>query len=748
MTYKTIRSYNLVSRLIAVLNLKNIKKYISKKLRGHSSLRLIILCSALALSIIFATNITVLSSTSPSVNGTPQMSTKQIIVKLKKSANSSDVNNAKKIIGKYGTIKTITKLFIKDIAYAELKKITLPSQFEDVYLVQFASTSKTILRQTFNNLKKDPAIESVQWNYEYKPAAIPNDPEYNLQWSLPRTQSPQGWDITTGSPSAVIAVIGTGVRWDHEDLAGNIWANTGESNDGLDNDGNGYIDDTRGWDFQQNDNNPMDQNGHETAVAGVAAAVTNNSTGITGVCWSCRIMPLRVDFTSEQVASAINYAVNKGAKIIVMSFGNYDPATYGADTVVETAINNGVAQGVLMISSAGNDNVNTPNYPSALSNVIGVAATDQDDLRATFSNWGTWVDVAAPGAGLRTTSLSSYNNITGTSVAAGFVGGIAGLLYSKYPSLSIADATSMILAGVDSISPDQPIGSGRINVYKTVHDGIAPAVSITNPSDGATISGSVNITANAADNIGVTKVEFYLDGNLASTDTSSPYSYTLATSALANGSHTITAKAYDDALNIGTATINVTIGNIPTVTTHTPWLNSTAAQFWGEANTHGSLGSGWFRYGLTNPGTCNDTFGTKATQTPGEDLTFTATGPDGSIWPGGYLINVLNLNPGATYYYCFIVQNSFGKGYGSLVTFQARYPPPTCNNVVTSVGVPVTITGSGGVLPYNWYAYNYSSISANGGQTFTVSYPDTGAHYVYLMDSRGDGSSACKVTVN
>ncbi|MEK7559416.1 MAG: S8 family serine peptidase [Patescibacteria group bacterium] len=545
---------------------------------------MVILLSSLILVIVFATNITVLSSDIGVPNGTPEVGQEQIIVKLKESLGSDSESTARAVVEKYAAVKSLNKEFVEDIQSAQAEGEL--SQLENTYTVELTDTNS--LSEAYADIKKDPAIESVQWNYEYKPALVPNDTDYSVQWSLPRTQSPQGWDITTGSPSAVIAVIGTGVRWDHEDLAGNIWANTGESNDGLDNDGNGYIDDTRGWDFQQNDNNPMDQNGHETAVAGVAAAVTNNSTGITGVCWSCRIMPLRVDFTSEQVASAINYAVNKGAKIIVMSFGNYDPATYGADTVVETAINNGVAQGVLMISSAGNDNVNTPNYPSALSNVIGVAATDQDDLRATFSNWGTWVDVAAPGAGLRTTSLSSYNNVTGTSVASGFVAGVAGLLYSQSPALSVSEATSAIISTADAITPDQVIGSGRVNTLKALQasaptpiptftptptpsptpipDTTPPTGSITNPRSPARVGVnlSINIKANATDSAGIQKVEFYIDGNLVSTDTSAPYQHTWSTTGLALGStHPISAKAYDTSNNSSTFLAGAKIINDP-----------------------------------------------------------------------------------------------------------------------------------------------------------------------------------------
>lgn len=188
------------------------------------------------------------------------------------------------------------------------------------------------------------------------------------------------------------------------------------------------------------------------------------------------------------------------------------------------------------------------------------------------------------------------------------------------------------------------------------------------------------------------------------------------------------------------------LAQVPDVTTHIPWPNSTAAQLWGEADTLGTTGAGWFRYSSTNPGTCDDTFGTKATQTPGVDLPFSANGPN--IEPGGYTVNVLGLSPGATYYYCFIVQTSLGTGLGNLVTFQGGYPPPTCNSATTTVGVAATLTGSGGILPYDWYAFNFSSTGANGGTTFDVTYPDPGIHNVYLSDNRGDGSSACEVTVN
>ncbi|MEE9120552.1 MAG: S8 family serine peptidase, partial [Syntrophobacteria bacterium] len=264
--------------------------------------------------------------------------------------------------------------------------------------------------------RNDPDVEYVEPNYLRYATTSPDDTFFSNLWGLNNAgdtdiDAPEAWDITTGSSSVMVAVIDSGVDYNHPDLAANIWTNPGEiAGNGIDDDGNGKIDDVRGWDFVDDDNDPIDSDDHGTHVAGTIAAVGNNGTGITGVSWSAQIMPLRFldAFGSGSVADAIeaiDYAIDKGAKIINASYGSYTFSTAERDAIARAR--NG---GILFVAAAGNDNWNndsvTKHYPSSynLANIIAVAATDQSDSRASFSNYGvTSVDVAAPGTSIFST---------------------------------------------------------------------------------------------------------------------------------------------------------------------------------------------------------------------------------------------------------------------------------------------------------------------------------------------------------
>lgn len=377
--------------------------------------------------------------------GVPKTAQEQLIVKVKKNALKGRRSIASKEAvvrnkaAKYTDILKVKKRLSVTETRLKRKGSSHVSKVAELYTIQVVANDK--LSQVFAFLRNDPFFEDVQWNYQYQADMTPNDPQYSQQWSHPKTQAPQAWDLSTGGTNVIVAVIGTGVKWDHEDLAANIWANSDEiSSNGIDDDSNGYIDDTRGWNFEFNNNNPSDRSTHETSVAGVVAATANNGKGIAGVCWQCKIMPLRVTYSSDQVAEALYYAIDNGAKIVNMSFGNYDPGKYGPDTVVEQAVNYGVSNDVMMVATAGNQSVNTKRYPAALDNVIATSATDSDDNRAAFSNWGDWVSIAAPGASIYSTTPTGYGVVNGTSFAAPYVAGVAGLLFSRFPTLSVQDA--------------------------------------------------------------------------------------------------------------------------------------------------------------------------------------------------------------------------------------------------------------------------------------------------------------------
>ncbi|MDA3898362.1 MAG: S8 family serine peptidase [Desulfobacteraceae bacterium] len=287
-------------------------------------------------------------------------------------------------------------------------------------------------KEAIEYLRKMPEIESAEPNYLYKPKALPNDPEFSKLWYLKNNGQNVGgvagtagadiaattaWDIEKGSKDIIIAVIDSGVAFDHPDLINNTWKNPNEiPNNGIDDDNNGYIDDIHGWDFVNDDANPSDYskdvygNGHGTHVAGIIAAKGNNGVGITGVMWNAQIMPLQVFDLFEastfyesiiqeiNLLSAIEYAVINGANIINLSLGSTSFIQYEYNI-----LNYANSNGVLVIASAGNENKNndvSPSYPASydLPNIISVAATNEKDELAAYSNYGTTsVDIAAPG---------------------------------------------------------------------------------------------------------------------------------------------------------------------------------------------------------------------------------------------------------------------------------------------------------------------------------------------------------------
>jgi len=326
----------------------------------------------------------------------PQYVPGQILVKFKKTASRNDISQLHMSLG----AKIIREFPSIGVQHINLK----PGE------------TVTGAIKKYNN---DPNVEYAEPNYIVHALATPNDPFFGQLWGLHNTgqtvngtagtsdadiDAPEAWDITTGDSNVVIAVIDSGVAWDHPELVGNIWTNTDEiPGNGIDDDGNGYQDDIRGWDFLDNDNDPMDYHGHGTHVAGTIAGVGDNNEGITGVMWTARIMPLRfldaagLGYTADAIA-AINYAIENGARVMNNSWGGY-----GYSQSLRDAIERSNSENTVFVAAAGNDGLNndsTPTYPASfpLANIISVAATDQDDNLASFSNYGpASVDVGAPG---------------------------------------------------------------------------------------------------------------------------------------------------------------------------------------------------------------------------------------------------------------------------------------------------------------------------------------------------------------
>ncbi len=308
-------------------------------------------------------------------------------------------------------------------------------------------------KQLFSSIRKVRGFEYLEPDFAITTTAIPNDPAFALQWALQNTTTPgadinatQAWDITQGSSDVVVAVIDTGVNYNHPDLKNNIWQNPLEiPGDGIDNDHNGFIDDVHGWDFYNKDNDPMDNYGHGTHVAGIIAAEGNNGIGVAGVNWHVKILPLKFlgsDGSGDVrgAVAALNYCVmlrQRGVNIRVTSnsWGDfeYSQSLYDAIAANEQA-------GILFIAAAGNNasnNDTSPFYPASynLPNIISVAATDNRDQPAYFTNYGAnSVDLAAPGVSIYSTYPGGmYATMSGTSMATPFVSGVAALALSISP---------------------------------------------------------------------------------------------------------------------------------------------------------------------------------------------------------------------------------------------------------------------------------------------------------------------------
>ncbi|MBN1361556.1 MAG: S8 family serine peptidase [Sedimentisphaerales bacterium] len=345
---------------------------------------------------------------------------------------------------------------------------------ERVYVLQIDPAHGDSLEEVAQAYARHPGIEYAEPDYYVKFCAVPNDPLYSQQWALSRMSAPAAWDIHTGSADVVVAVIDTGVTYDHPDIVDNMWVNEAERDgiEGFDDDGNGYVDDVHGYDFANEHGQPLDDFGHGTHIAGIIAAAGNNSTDVAGICWDCRIMAVKmIDPDTlgplSRAAVAIEYAVNNGADIISSSWGMNPPSAF-----LEDAFEYAYSMGVICVAAAGNEASNQVFYPAGYLHVIGVAATSEGDARASFSNYGNWVDIAAPGVSILSLYFSTTRVWQGTSMACPHVSGACALLLSANPYLTPADARDVIMQNADAITPGTCRSNGRVNLFKALQGAI------------------------------------------------------------------------------------------------------------------------------------------------------------------------------------------------------------------------------------------------------------------------------------
>ena len=407
-------------------------------------------------------------------------------------------------------------------------------------------------------LKKDGRFKYVELDMAMAPAATVNDPSLSKSWALPKLQAYTAWDTANGS-GVTIAILDSGLDSSHLDLKAN------------------YV---PGWNFYDNNSNTADVNGHGTAVAGAAAMVGNNSTGSAGVAYGAKIMPVRISSPdgyayASTMSQALYWATDNGARVANISFSGVP-----GNATVQSAAEYMRSKGGYVVAAAGNsgglENI------AAHDSILAVSATDENDARATFSSYGPYVDVSAPGVNIYSAwSGGGYGNYWGTSFSSPIVAATAALVMSANSTLTPADIDKILKStAVDlgAAGTDQYFGAGRVDAARAVaaaktyvtSDTEAPTISIASPTGGS-VSGVVAVDVKYSDNVGVTRAELYVNGSKVATDDTSPFAFAWDTAAYADGSYSLVAKAYDAAGNVGTsAAVSVTLGNDTTA----PLINS------------------------------------------------------------------------------------------------------------------------------------------------------------------------------
>jgi len=460
----------------------------------------------------------------------PQFAPGQIIVQERAGANAAAVNAALASVG--------GKLF-GHIPQTKHHVVKVPEGQVDKIMAALLQTG------LFSVAERDGRAYAV---------STPNDPSFFSQWHLTTINAATAWNTTVGSVLP-IAVIDSGVDLAHPDLAGRV---------------------TAGWNFLLGNSSTEDDLGHGTATAGTLGAATNNGTGVAGVTWNNPIMPLVVvDSTGyanySNIASAITYAADHGARIVNISI-----AGTSSSSTLQSAVNYAWNKGTVVFAGAGNNSSSTPMYPAACTNVVSVAATDQNNALAGFSNYGPWIDLAAPGVNILTTSFGGgYGYWSGTSFATPIAAGVGGLVLAAKPSLSASGLVTLLEQNTDYIGSSSIFGYGLVDAAKAVSAATAaapavPSVTIISPASGATVSGATNVIGTASDRLGIASATLYCDSLVVSSTTNASISIPWDTASVTSGSHTLTVTAIDNGGNAGSASVSVNVPAPPPVIDTTP----------------------------------------------------------------------------------------------------------------------------------------------------------------------------------
>ena len=433
----------------------------------------------------------------------------------------------------------------------------------DIYVVSLPPTASE--QAVANALAHHPQIKFAEVDRLIAPSLAPNDPYYASEWHLQTINAPTAWNTSVGT-GITVAILDSGIDATHPDLAGQL---------------------VPGWNFYDNNSNTADVYGHGTLVAGVVGALGNNGIGVAGVAWGAKLMPVRVTDTSgvgtlSAFANGLTYAADHGARVANLSF----PVQSSSST--QTAAQYFMNKGGVVFNSAGNYATLDSTPPS--NSLVSVSATANTDILASWSSYGPYVDVSAPGVGIWTTSLGGgYSAVSGTSFSSPLSAGVAALMMSANPSLAPSQIVSLLestAVDLGTTGYDYDYGYGRVNAGAAVlaaaqakaADVQPPSVAITSPT-GGTVTGIVPINVTASDNVGVTRVDLLVSGTVLASDISTPYAFSWDSTALAGSSASLVARAYDAAGNATSSTavvVSVSGSTPPPVDTTPPTVTITS----------------------------------------------------------------------------------------------------------------------------------------------------------------------------
>ena len=440
-------------------------------------------------------------------------------------------------------------------------------------------------------LERHPQLKIVELDRMVPSTALPNDPILGGEWHIARMGAQAAWDNAAGMGTGIkIAILDSGVESSHPDLAANL---------------------TPGYNFVDGNADTSDGCGHGTAVAGAAAAVSNNSTGVAGVAGRAKIMPVKIaSYNSSTggcyayystIASGIYFAADNGARVANVSYGGV-----AASQTIQSAAQYLKNKGGLLFASAGNNGGNEGVTPT--STMVVVSATDENDNLAGWSSWGSFVTLSAPGTNIWTTSTGGrYEQWNGSSFASPLAAGVAALMMSVSPSLDNLSVESLLYStstDLGAAGRDAYFGYGRVNAAAAVQAAVAraikadtqaPTAGISAPRAGDTVSGLVAVDMGAADNVGVVRADLKVNGTVVATDASAPFAFSWDSAGVANGMATLTVVAYDAAGNAGVS---------PSITVNVANAAKPIAQNWTRCASEGGVcnfsGMRQVRYGANN----------------------------------------------------------------------------------------------------------------------------------------------------